>query len=213
RYPGKFEYKSVYSSAGQTAFAGEVAQLRDYDFIYPTSIYGPQLAGFLKEAVARGYTGQFIQSGDNWWGFWEVIKGAMALSGLNGAISQSFYPIWTDDIPFITDAKARLLQQHPDEVDFQMAHTFWTSGEYYGMVLAEVIKKAIASVGAANITPTAMRDALADLQLDVTGWGVGTWSYGDTGILQKAFKMYKYNASEDKWYGISSWELPVSFTG
>jgi len=206
QYPDRFDMVSLITPVTATSFAGELAQLKDCDYIFPTAFYGPGLANFLKEARLRGFQGTFITTINTWFGFRELIEAIVPLQQLDGSIGASTYPYWTDAIPFVAQAKANLEKYRPDEADFQLNRSYWLTGQAYGMVLADVIKRAVEKVGPANVDGNALREALADTSLAVEGWGTSAWAYTQKfSVLQRNFKMLQYRASENSWFSITDW--------
>ena len=204
--PEAFDLKSVFSPAGASSFAGEMADLRDCDYIVLGALYGPPLANFLKEARDREWQGTFIASMNNWQGFADLIASVMTPEELDGSIAVSTYAIWTDDIPWISDARVLLEKYRPDRVDFNLERTGWLSGLSYAMVMTEAIKAAVAGVGVDNLDGPALQQSLADINVEVEGWGTGPWTFTeDLSILQKSFQTYEYSSSDEEFSPVGGW--------
>jgi len=208
--PGKLIFEHLYCPATQVNFAGELPKLEDSDYIFLMELYGASLPNFINEAMNRGYAGKLFQFGDLWFGFWDIIEGSVPLDSLDGALGIASYPIWTDDVWFISNAREMLLKYDPDEVDFQMANTFWTSGMLWGTALKNIVEQAVDKVGAANVDPAAMLDAMVNLQITGLGWGEDPATFGSKGMMWRYFHMLQYHASEGKWHAISDWYVPYS---
>lgn len=212
-YPDKFELRDELAPWGAMTWVSEVSRLMDCDFIIPT-VYGPQMVSFLKEARERGYEGQFVSTSAVMIAFWDLVRASIPLEDVDGTLSLSAWPYWTDDVPFLDQCRERLLTYRPDEAEFHLRQTGWMTGQAIAMIVADAIRTAVEEVGADNVDGPALRDGLAKVNITVEGWGSHPWQFTeDRNVLLPELRMYEYRAAEDSWFAVTDWYLPLSLAG
>jgi len=215
-YPEKFDWLGAQMAPTTTTmWASEVSKLKDSDFIF-AGMSGPPLASFVRDARARGYENSLIGPMESFWAFWELIKGASPQEDLYGCISAYYEPWWDEDVPYITK-----LSQHmeeflsPAEIESSMMATGRISGWAGGMILYDAVKRAVNKVGAENVDGPAMRDALAetDMEMISQGWG-NDWKLTNVNCFARTVRLFEYNPATDKWLPITDeWYTPPSLAG
>lgn len=215
QYPDKYNYLGAQKApTTTTTWAAEVLRLKDADIIF-CFLSGTPLASFVKEARDRGYTGQFMGPLDAFAAYWGLIKAAVPVAQLDGITSALGMPAMDDpNTPIINEVKA-YMQAHRSEADIKsyMGSTGYQTGYCLGMILVDVVTRAAAKVGAANvgdISGTDLRDVIRETNLTIDGYGEAFKYRGNMGALSRMAMMYKFSAAQDKWISISGWFLPAS---
>jgi ABC-type branched-subunit amino acid transport system substrate-binding protein len=212
-HPGEIDYVGTEAPpTGTTSWAGEVSKLKDCDYIVMTCV-GPGVPSFIKEARARGYTGAFLSGTEAIPGFMKSIRTAVSSDQLYGLYHMGYWPWWNDDVPYINDLKEAIQEYHSDEAEELLKESGPLTGWGFGMYVAEAIRRAVEEVGAENVDGAAIRDALAETNMTVQGFG-NTWSFTETNhcccLAQRA---YEYLPEEDDWVAVSDWIMPASLAG
>jgi len=212
-YPDKFEFVSFQSSpVGNTSWAVEVGKLQDCDYIY-LSMVGAMLGSFTKEARARGLQCSFLSASISYTGFWPVVRSSVPADELYGCYFFHFVPWWTQDILYVNSLREAILKYHPDEAEDYMAATGPVAGWGIGMFVAQAIRDAVERVGAENVDGTALRDALAELDMTVEGWDY-PWRFSeDHHLLLRDMKAYQWSVAENVWECVSGSYIPHSLAG
>jgi ABC-type branched-subunit amino acid transport system substrate-binding protein len=211
--PGEIDYVGTEAPpTGTTTWAGEVSKLKDCDFIVMTCV-GPGVPSFIKEARARGYTGAFVSGIEAIPGFMKSIIAAVSSDQLYGLYHMGYWPWWNEDVPFVNDLKEAILEYHTDEAEDLMRESGPLTGWGWGMYIADAIRRAVEEVGAENVDGLAIRDALAETNLTVEGFG-NTWRFTENNhCLCLAQRAYEYLPAEDDWVAVSDWIMPASLAG
>ena len=94
-----------------------------------------------------------------------------------------------------------------DWVEGEIRQSGYATGPAWMTLLVEVIRNAVEEVGAENIDGSAIRDAAASINLDLTGDGWGNaWVLNDENhICCNTYKVFEWDVDEDWWVGVSDW--------
>jgi len=211
--PGKFDFAGFERSPmGTTAWAVEINRLKDCDFIIVSAV-GPMMASFVKEARLRGYEGDLLSGINAFPGYWDLVTGAVPSEDLYACFWAGYYPWWNENVPFITDLKEAIQRYRPGEAEALMRSSGPLAGWAMGLFMADAIRRAVEEVGAENVDRIAIRDALADTNMTVEGWG-NTWKFTeDQYFLARAERVFEWSIAENDWVVISDWILPASLAG
>lgn len=201
-HPGKCVLTRASGTSGQTAWASEVAALKDSDVIIVGTI-GPAAATFLKELFLRGYQGSLVSHSISVLSIWSMVTAIVPKADMDGILIPHAWHVWTDDNPFVAEMKTALEESRPADAQMLKEGTTWLSGYCMAYILTNIVRAAAEKVGAENVDGTALRDALAETQLDIPGMPT-IGGYGNQ-CLNPAMRMIKYNAAEDKWYAVNDW--------
>jgi len=213
-YPEGFEsFKAEMSPVGTMTWATEIRRLMDSDFIIAT-MSGPPLAAFTKEARDRGYENRLIAPFESYWSYWSLIKGAVPPQALDGIVTSSYQPLWDDPVPFISQLKEYVLTYRPGDAEALFETSGQITGWATGVVLVDVVRRAVEEAGAEKIDGRVLRDALTETDIDMTAEGFGNiWKVNlaeDINCFVQTIKLYQYGAAEDEWVAVSDWIRPPS---
>jgi len=212
--PDKLEWLAPQMAPTTTkAWALEISRLKESDWIV-VAMSGSFLASFIAEARARGYENQFMGPYSSVWGFWELVREATSVEDLDGVVTTSYFPWWSDTGSFIVAAKEYIHQFFsPGEAASLLRQTGPITGWAMGMVLVDTVRRAVENVGAENVDGTALREALLDTDMTEEGWGNPWRPVPGNNVFAKAVQLYQYRAAEDDWFAITEWEIPPSLGG
>jgi len=169
------------------------------------------MASFLKEAIARGYTGALLGTSLSFLGFWELAKAAVPkLEALDGALAATTQLVLTDDVPLVGQMRGSLQRFRPAEAAILGKGTSYMAAQVAGMVLDEAIRRAVEEVGAENVDAAALNNALERIEMPVQGFGEVWKCHEGSNILHRMLRVVEYRAAEDDWYVITDWFLPPS---
>ena len=210
--PGKAQLIKAGGSSTQSAWASEVAAIEDCDVIMLSTV-GTSTATFLKEAIQRGYKGQIEASTLSVLGVWDLVTAVTPKSSFNGMLIPHFYPLWTDNTPYVQQASEVLTTNHPAEAATLKSGTTWISGWLTANILCEAVRDAAAKVGAKNVDGAAINDALLALNIEIEGMpNITLANSGAHHVLQPECRMIRYDAAQDNWYAITDWFVAPGFT-
>jgi hypothetical protein len=205
--PGKAEYIEVGGDVAQSAWASEVAAVKDFDVILLTST-GTSSPTFLKEAALRGYNGLVIASTNSVLGFWSLVISLVPKANLDGLLIPHFYPLWTDDTTFMSHLNEMLQKYRSSEAATLKQGTTWSSGWMTAEVVTEAVRLAASNAGAGDVDGTAINNAFQDLSVEIDGMQpISLANSGANNVVQPYFRMIKYDAAADKWNAITDWEI------
>jgi len=208
--PGKIEWRGAkLAPIATSTWAVEAKALLDCDYVFLTT-FGAPAGTIVKEARLRGYTEAFISHSMVFPGFWSLVESIVAPSDLYGIYHQQQAP-WCDESPFATEWKEAVVKYHPGAyAEREIRLSGYSTGWAWGIWMIDVIKRAIEKVGVQNVDGSAIRDALATTDLDMTseGWG-GAWRI-TTGnhILVHTAKTFQWSIQQGKWIALSDW-IPI----
>jgi len=211
--PSKFDLREAFAPIGATTWAVEISRLQNCDIII-VNLLGPSMASFLKESIARGYTGTLLGTSLSFLGFWELAKAAVSnLEDLDGALAATTQLVLTDDVPLVDQMRDSLQRFRPAEAATLGKGTSYMAAQVAGMVLDEAIRSAVAEVGAENVDAEALNNALKSIDMTVQGYGEVWKCHEGSNILHRMLRVVEYRAAEDDWYVITDWFLPPSIAG
>jgi len=211
--PDRFELKEEAAPPGTMAWAVEISRLEDCDIII-VDLFGPLMASFLSEAIARGYEGKFLGTSLAFLGFWDLAKAtARQLEDLDGALAMQTQLVLTDDVPFVDQMRNNLERFRPAEAETLGRGTSYMAAQVAAMVLDDTIRRTVAEVGAENVDAVALNNALKSIDKTVEGFGEALECHEGSNILHRMLRVVEYRATEDDWYAITDWFLPPSLAG
>ena len=151
----------------------EVDALKDCDYVVPPGI----MFSFVKEYRAAGHTAKFI-GGAPQAAFMGMIDDAALWDEIDGMLFFNVTRWWNEEGTIIDLTKELLHKNHPDSAERMMR-----SGNGYlavanMVIVLELIKNAVETVGAENFSSQALYDAAGSYSLTVDG--VERFSYNET---------------------------------
>ena len=201
-HPGKCVLEKAMGTTSQTAWASEAVALKDNDVVIEGMV-GPAVPTFLKELFLRGYEGQVVGHSISVLSVWSMITGIVPMADMDGVLIPHSWHVWTDDNPFVSQMSAVLEDKRPAEAQKLKQGTTWMSGYCLAHILTNVVREAAENAGPEKLDGNALRDALAETQLEIPGMpAIG--GYGNQ-CLNPFMRMITYNASEDEWYAVNDW--------
>jgi len=211
--PGEIDFVGTQAPpTGTSTWASEVGKLKDCDFIIMTCM-GPGVPSFIREARARGYTGAFVSGIEAIPGFMKSIKAAVSSDQLYSLYAVGYWPWWGQDVPYLNDLEEAIQKYHPDDFEVLTKESGPITGWGWGLYVADAIRRAVEEVGAENVDGAAIRDALAETNIDIEGFG-NIWSFTENRhVLCLAQRASEYDAEEDDWTAVSDWITPVYSVG
>ena len=211
--PDKFGFRETFAPIGSTGWAVEISRLEDCDFII-VDLFGPQMASFLAEAIARGYEGKFLGTSMSFLGFWDLAKSAARqLEDLDGALAMQTQLVLTDDVPFVDQMRNNLERFRPGEAETLGRGTSYMAAQMAGLILEDMIRRAVAEVGAENVDAVALNNALKNIDMTVEGFGEAFKCHEGSNILHRMLRVVEYRVAEDDWFATTDWFLPPSLAG
>jgi len=212
-YPDKFNFAGLSKAPmGQSSWAGEVAKFKDCDYIY-ISTSGAMTTTFIKESRDRGYTGVFLGCQDSFPGYFDLVEAALPADKIGECYMEVPTCWWNEDNAFIRGAKEAVQRFHPGEAAAMMRNSGPTAGWLTGMLIADAIKRAIATVGAENVDGPALQQAFLATNLTVDGFPFPLKYTDKNHAAVNAMKVYKFDgALPNKWKAVSGdWIEAISF--
>ncbi|MCX6000533.1 MAG: ABC transporter substrate-binding protein [Chloroflexi bacterium] len=207
--PGKIDWAGAKTApVGTSTWVVEVKALADCDYIIPVT-FGAAGATFIKEARSRGYKGVFLAGSMALPGYWDIVTSVVPASDLYECYHQHTCP-WCEDCEFTTAWEAALVKYRSSYADAQMKLSGYSTGWAWGAWMADVVERAVETVGAANVDGKALLDALKATNTDMTtqGWG-GVWQISaQRHIITHEVKTYKWSVDQQKWLPVSGW-IPI----
>ncbi len=211
--PGEAVYTAVGGPPTQTAWAHEVSAVKDCDAIILSTV-GTSSATFLKEALARGYTGQIVSCSNAVLGSWLLVTGMVPKSALDGILVPHFYPLWNDGTPYSDRLGEMLAKYRPSDAVTLKQGTTWLSGWMTAEIVTKAVRDAAAKVGARNVDGDAINDAFLTLDLEIEGMpSIALASSATSHVLQPYFRMIQYQAAQDEWSAVTDWSVVPGLAG
>ncbi len=211
--PGKIELKSLGGGMDQTAWASEVAAIRETDAIFLSAV-GTSAATFLNEAIARGYEGKIVAASISVLGVWKMVTSLTDPQKLDGLLVPHLYPLFTDTGAYSENLNQMIEKYRASEAATLKKGTTWMSGWVQGQILTETVRLAADRVGAENVDGAALNDAFKDLNLENQGMpNITLANSGEHHVLQPYCRIIEYNAAQDDWYAATDWFTAPGFAG
>ena len=211
--PDKSELRQTLAPMGSMAWAVEIPRLKECDIII-VDLFGPSMASFLREAIARGYEGKFLGTSLAFLGFWELAKAAARqLEDLDGALAMQTQLVLTDAVPFVDQMRNNLERFRPAEAETLGRGTSYMAAQMAGLILEDTIRRTVAEVGAENVDAVALDNALKSIDKTVEGFGEAFTCHEGSNILHRMVRVVEYRATEDDWFALTDWFLPPSLVG
>ncbi len=201
-HPGKCVLTRALGTSSQTAWASEVAALKDNDVVIVGTI-GPAAATFLKELFLRGFQGRVVGHSISILSVWSLITAIVPKADMDGVLIPHSWHVWTDENAFVSTMSAALEESRPADAEMLKEGTTWMSGYCLAYILTNAVRVAAENAGPDKVDGTALRDALAQTQLEIPG--MPTVGGYENQCLNPSMRMITYNASEDEWYAVNDW--------
>lgn len=209
-YPDKFQWVSFQKGLTTTLdWTTQVDNLKTCDYVAVSMAASP-MSGFVSQARARGYEGAFVSGNEGFPGFWDLVTPKVPVSSQDNFYYVAWWPWWGEDVSTIDDLTQYLQDKHPDTAESLMKSSAPISGWGLGILIEDIIRRAIASVGAENVDGVALKDAMTETNLDVPGYG-NTWKASpNNNAMGWAQRAFEWNAAEGKWQAVTDWISPLS---
>lgn len=208
-HPDKFDYVArVFAPEGSLVWGSNVEELKDCDYVYSA----PPVSGFaIKELTARGYHKRII-CGTGGASFVRFLADVCGWEAIDGMLSTAPAGWWTQPSPVINQAKELLQKYRAGEAEDIMASgNCYQGGMQAAYVVLEVLRNAIAEVGAENIDGQAIYNAAVEYKTEGAIWeGRPQWGYTETHrYIVGAEEVYEWSAEEKDLIRASDGWLPV----
>jgi hypothetical protein len=206
-HPGSFELVQTDSPMGATAFAVEIQKLKGCDLII-VGMVGPSVPTFMKEARGRGWEGVFLGNGFSILGYWNQVRDAMSPEQIGRVFTTQNQVWWNTPGGLWGELEDTLKELHPDKYPSLRRAGTWGSGWTTTKIFVDVVRRAVAEVGAENVDSAAMNDAMRKLDMTFPGYGeafqFGRGTIG-TNVMYRMIVIREYRAAEDDWFAVSDW--------
>jgi hypothetical protein len=204
-HPDKFEWGgSGLPPVGTMSFTGEAEKLKGCDYI---GVFAYTPGFFIRDFQAKGYDATFISeaSAGAYKGFFVDLVGWKALDGMLSSTTQGWV---TDPYPMIDLAKEILRQNHPAEADELIeAGNGYVGGFVTLSIFFEMIRNAVAEVGAENFDGQAFYNASLDFEVQFDGFP--KWYFTETErCCVHDIAIYEWSAAAEDLVRRSGW-LPL----
>ena len=212
--PGSFEFVEANHPMGTAAFAVEIGKLKDCDLVILNAL-GPSNPGFIKEARSRGYQGAIVGTGISILGYWDLIKASVSAELLAAGDIYAIHTQgwWTDPGSLWASLEPILREIHPNDWQTYRLGGNWGAGWVTTLIFDDVVRRAVAAVGADKVDGAAIWDAVLKIDMTLPGYPESfKMRVGDTGwnVLNRMFIMRQFKAAQDDWFAITDWFLPPS---
>jgi len=167
---------------GTVTWAHELDALQDCDYI---CVMGFPMGGFMKAFEERGYSATFIDPSSGAASYRGFLVDMLGYEGiLDGTLTSNSAPFWSDDTPIVSLAKELLDRYRPG----QKEEVIYAGLAYCGAVhntiyYFDILKNAIAEVGAENFDGQAFYDAAVKYRIGgplFEGYYPETWGFTET---------------------------------
>jgi ABC-type branched-subunit amino acid transport system substrate-binding protein len=210
-HPDEFDYVAqVFAPQGTMDWTGSVGELKGCDYVY---CQGAALAGgaVIKEFAGRGYHTTFI--GDSGQASFErFLVDMCGWEALDGLLSTCPAGWWTQPSQVINVAK-ELLQKYrsAQAEDIMAAGNTYQGGMQASYVVLEILRDAIAEVGAENIDGQAIYNAAIKYKTEGTIWeGRPQSGYTETHrYIVGAVEVYEWSAANEDLVRVADWQTLV----
>ncbi|MCX5999050.1 MAG: ABC transporter substrate-binding protein [Chloroflexi bacterium] len=206
-HPGKFDYLgSAMVPSSTSTFAGEIAKFASCDWIFEY-FYQTTITTFVREARARGYKGNIMATSAAMPGYWNLVRAAMSANpkDLYGCYHVHYEP-WCEDCAFATFWKSMISKyRSADYVATEGQSPSYATGIAWALWLVDVLKRAVATVGADKVDGAAIRVAAEATNMEEVsqGWANDWVMSSSNHILCTADKMYMWDVAQSKWVRLS----------
>jgi len=210
-HPDKFDWVGGYSTpVGTLTFTGEVAKLKDCDWIgiglVPTSMaaFITQLRG--QGSEAKLFSQEFILS------CWGMVVDAVGYEAIDGSLACSLTAWWSDPFPIVEEARARLYEKYPGEAE-EIVHSGigYVGSTVQNTFFLEVIRATVEEVGAENFDGQALHNTAQNFSYTFEDFP--EWSYSPTkNYPMNDIIIYEVKAAEEDAIAVTDWIplLPLS---
>jgi hypothetical protein len=212
--PTKFTYVGAQMAPTTTTlWASEIGKLENTDFIV-VGMSGPPLASFLTQTKQSGYQGTLAGPLESVMAFWSLVKGSVSEEALDGIVSGLYMPWWNDTGAFMAEVQQYAAEYYTaSEVENLHLGTGQFNGWSTAMIFVDAVRRAVAEVGADNVTGKDLFDALKDTNLDVEGYG-NTWKITPAAnCFMTTVRLYTYDSSVGNFVVLADWYTPPSLGG
>jgi len=196
--PGKFQWVGLAKAPpSTTTWTSEVNALKSSDYILFSIVASP-MATFVRDARNLGYTGALVSGVNSFPGYWDLTQTMVDKSKMTNCYYVAPWPWWSEDCDYIDDLKESIARTK-GQVYVDKDNSGPVTGLGMGIMMDDVIRRAIAAVGVENLDGDALREAALAINLDVDGFG-NTWKVDENGhFLCRTFRAHEYDPDSSKW--------------
>lgn len=204
-HPDKFDYAGSYMApTGVVTWAGEVAALKDCDYVVLTTPGALQPSTFAAEFRGKGYDAKFVGL-DSLSAYWDFMLDVVGSEEMDGALIGQTWPLWVHPAPIVDYLKDLAYENHPDKADSLIyGNCGWISGGSQAYLLVECVRQAIEAVGAENFDGQAFYDAAISFSPDLPGFEELGWTPTERRIY-RYIGMYEYSHAEGDFVVLQDW--------
>ena len=177
-HPETFDYVGAYATpVGGLTWSGEVAKLKDCDYVMIAAIGGLMPATFAKEFRDKEEVHATFLGTDAVAAFKSLLIDKVGWEDMDGTITVHGWTWWTYDSPVVDYVIDILEKYRPDEVEETIASGIGGIGGGVQVYLyLEVLREAIEAVGAENFDGQAFYDAAESFSTQWEGFKEVGWS-------------------------------------
>ena len=206
-HPDKFDLvASISIPQGSLIWSSsEVARLKDCDYIETMQ---PGGSYFIKKFEDSGYHATYI-GGSGVASFVRFVTDMVGWNAADGYLSTAPAGWWTQPSPVINQAK-ELLQKYRagQATDIMASGNTYQGGMQASYVVLEILRNAIAEVGAESIDGQAIYNAAVKYKTEGTIWeGRPQWSFSETQrYLVHSVEIYEWSAENKDLVRVADWQ-------
>jgi ABC-type branched-subunit amino acid transport system substrate-binding protein len=205
-HPDKFDYVGSYMApTGTVTWTGEVAALKDCDYVVLTTPGALQPSTFAAEFRSKGYTAKFVGL-DSLSAYWDYMLDTIGSEELDGALIGQTWPLWVHPAPIVQYLKDLAYENYPaDKADSLIyGNCGWISGGSQTYLLVECLREAIEAVGAENFSSQAFYDTAENFTPDLPGFEEMGWTPTERRIY-RYIGMYEYSYAVGDFVVLQDW--------
>lgn len=205
-HPDEFEFVGgPMAPMGTMTWYGEVEKLKNADYIYLPST-GTGIPTFVNEYRGKGYKAKFLGL-DAMSAFTELIIDSCGWDYLDGSLTAHTALYWTDQYPTVDKAKELLQTYRPGDKDRIIDMGLGYLSIYFcAMLQFEILRAAVAEVGAENFDSQAYYDAALDFNWSTEGLPARGYGFTETvRYARKDFRVYEWSAEARSLVGVTDW--------
>jgi ABC-type branched-subunit amino acid transport system substrate-binding protein len=204
-HPDQFDYVGSYMApTGTMTWTGEVAALKNCDYVVLTTPGALQPSTFAAEFRAKGYTAKFVGL-DSLSAYWDFMLNTIGSEELDGALIGQTWPLWVSTIPIVDYLKNLAYEYYPDKADSLIyGNCGWISGGCQAYLFVQCLREAIETVGAENFDGQAFYDTAINFSPVLPGFEEIGWTPTERRIY-RYIGMYEYSYAAGDFVVLQDW--------
>jgi ABC-type branched-subunit amino acid transport system substrate-binding protein len=207
-HPNLFEYVAeAIVPAGTTAYPrSAIEKLKGCDYVFTSDVNAGSVS-FLTDFLGRGYRTTWVST-ESFASGRGLYLDAVGWKGLDGTLTLHTTRWWNEPTPIVELAEELVHKYRPEKAKNLIHQGLSYVGSFHGMYcFLEILRQAIAEVGAENFDGQAFYDAATKFKAHYDGYP--EWGYSETKrYLFSDVLAYKWSADAGDLVRISDW-IPV----